>query len=145
MSDLISGEFEGRAVKTEFGANSKTSKPEVRVEMEVVGGPHAGKRFPYNGKLDDKSIKWTKMRMMAIGWAGNDVRTFSDDVAAKQLVVPFSVRIAEYAKPDGTISRWSSVDRIGGNATAPLKPLAAKEVDEMNAWFQAADAEDTPF
>src|SRR5580704_4012183 len=81
MSDLISGEFEGRAVKTEFGANSKTSKPEVRVEMEVVGGPHAGKRFPYNGKLDDKSIKWTKMRMMAIGWAGNDVRTFSDDVA----------------------------------------------------------------
>jgi sarcosine oxidase subunit beta len=25
--------------------------------------------------------------MMAIGWAGNDVRTFSDDVAAKQLVV----------------------------------------------------------
>jgi hypothetical protein len=142
MNDLIEGQFLGRAVKAEFGGNAKTGKPDVRVDMQVVGGPHDGKRFPYSGKLDDKSIKWTKMRMMALGWKGESVRTFADDVAAAQLTVPFSVRIAEFTRPNGTISRWASVDKIGGSAAAPLKPLSAKEIADADEWFAAADAED---
>jgi hypothetical protein len=146
MSDLLSGEFEGRAVKAEFGGNTRTGKTEVRVDMQIVGGPHDGKRFPYVGKLDDKSIKWTKMRMLQLGWKGVSASTFSDDVAAAQLIVPFSLRIAKYEKrnDDGTTKtiEWSSVDKIGASNAAPLRTLSAKEIEEADEWFGAADAEE---
>jgi hypothetical protein len=133
MADLFSGDFDARAVKPEIGA--KGSKPVVRVKMEIMSdGPHRGKRLDYEGKLDEKNIKYTKQHMIALGWQGRTVATFVDDVMKAAKVVPVEVRIAEYTRDDGSVSRWSSIDRIG-RAAAPLAPLAHDKVADVDSWF----------
>jgi hypothetical protein len=153
---LIEGEFTGRVAKAEFGGN-KDGKPQVRIEMEITEGEHKGKRFPFDGKLDEQNIKWTKIAMMAAGWKGGSVASFVKDVetaAASGLFLPFKVEIATWNKPDGSVKQWSSVRSIGRSA-APLAPLDADKLANVDRWFAevgdvgaaapAGDNNDLPF
>lgn len=133
---LIEGDFYGKAVRAEIGG-----KPvKVRIEMEVTEGENKGKRFPYEGKLDEKNIRYTKMAMMAVGWRGHSSKTFASDVAAAAVITSFKVRIAKFTRDDGSISEWSSVDKIGG--PPPLAPLDEQQLADVDRWF--AEAGDAP-
>lgn len=138
MAALIAGDFQGKAVKAEIGANPKSGKPEVRIDMQVTEGEHKGKIFNYNGKLDDKSIKYTKRDMVAVGWKGKDaVGTFASDVKAADKTVGFTVEIATWNKDDGTVKQWSTVRSIG-YTPPPLTKLDADKARDVNGWFDDA-------
>lgn len=130
---MIQGDFEGKCVKIEIGADSK-QRPMIRGEMEIVGGPNAGARIPYDGKLDEKGIKWTKADMLALGWQGKDVCTLTADVSSAAKVVPFKVEIARWQKDDGSVKEWSTVRSIG-RGVQPLAPLAEAKAADVNKWF----------
>jgi hypothetical protein len=135
MSDLFEGEFKGKAVDVEFGANPKNGKPCIRLKMEITDGQRAGTRLPYEGKLDERNIRYTKSSMVALGWQGKDVRTFVDDVTKAAKVVSFSARIATWDPQDGRpVRQWTSVGSIGF-AAAPLSKLESDKVADVNQWF----------
>lgn len=142
---MISGDFEGKCVRLEFGGD-KNDKPMIRGEMKVVGGPHDGATVPYDGKLDEKGIKWTRRDMLALGWQGKDIRTLIDDVKRADKTVPFRVEIATWNKDDGTVKQWSTVRSIGRSAQ-PLSQLSNDKLADVNDWFStaAADDESIPF
>lgn len=122
----------GRAVNIEFGADNQ-GRPRVRWEMEVLDGPHAGKRAKYSGKLDADNIKWTKRDMIAIGWKGKSVKTFVADAttaAADGKKVPFSAEIANH---NG--NQWTSAKMSGA---LPLAQLDASKVADVDKWFAEA-------
>lgn len=137
MAALFEGNCNGKAVNVEFGADGN-GKPRVRWEMEVVDGPHAGKRARYSGKLDLDAIKYTKRDMMTIGWKGQDVRTFVSDVAKAALVVPFTAEIARFER-DGKVNEWTSA-KFAGSAK-PLGELDADKVASVNRWFSEVPSE----
>lgn len=139
MSALFSGNCIGKPVNVELGLDSQ-GRPRVRWNMEVTQGDHKGKTANYSGKLDPDNIKYTKRDMMAIGWAGKDVKTFAADVAKANKEVPFVAEVVEW---NG--NSWTSV-KFGG-----AKPLAAADTEtlnKLNGWFSEADAggeSDAPF
>ena len=135
MAILFSGDCIGRAVNVQLGGD-KNGKPKVQWEMEVTEGEHKGKRAQYSGKFDADNIKWTKSHMKLIGWQGSDVRTFVDDVAKANLTIAFTAEVAEYERPDGTVSRWTSAKMTGA---LPLSALDAKKLDDVNRWFSEAE------
>lgn len=141
---MIEGDFTGKCVRIEIGQDGK-GRPVIRGDMQIVGGAHDGARVPYDGKLDEKGIKWTKRDMLALGWTGKDVRTLVDDVRKANKVVPFQVAIARWNKDDGTVKEWSSVRSIGGGAQ-PLATLDSKAINDVNDWFAKAGVDDSiPF
>jgi hypothetical protein len=132
MSALFAGDCIGKAVNVEFGEDNQ-GRPRVRWEMEVLEGPHTGKRAKYSGKLDPENIKWTKRDMIAIGWVGKSVKTFvADAMAASQAgrKVPFTAEIAEH---NG--STWTSAKM---NGALPLGKVADSKVAEVDRWFAEA-------
>jgi hypothetical protein len=130
----IEGDFNAKAVKPELGT-AKNGKPKVRIEFEIVEGPHTGKRVAYDGKLDEKNIKWTKLAMMAVGWQGKTAGTFEDDVMKAAKVVPITVKIVTWENPEtGKVSTWSAVDKIGRSAP-PLEKLAPEKLRDVDSWF----------
>lgn len=141
-SNLFEGEFQAKAVKPEFGSDNR-GRPKIRVEMEIVDGDRKGARVPYDGKLDADAIKYTKRDMIALGWAGKDVRTFVDDVLKAGKVVPITTRIARFDPQDGRpVREWTSVGRIGG--APPLAPIASDKIGDVNQWFAEAPELDAP-
>lgn len=143
MSQLFEGDFEGRCTKIEFGGD-KNGKPIVRGQMTIVGGPKDGTTVPYDGKLDEKNIKYTKQHLVALGWQGKDIRTLVDDVASANKSVPFRVRIARWEKPEGGVKEWISVDSIGFTAR-PLEKLDNAKLNDVNGWFAQAEDGAIPF
>lgn len=141
MATLFSGSgLNGKAVNVELGLDGG-GKPRVRWEMEVLDGEHRGKRASYSGKLDPENIKYTKRDMMRIGWKGQDVRTFIDDVKAAGLVVPFDAEIATNTYKDtGKTSQWTSV-RFAG-ASRPLAKPDDDKLRDMNSWFAEVPVEE---
>lgn len=127
----------GKAVDVEFGAN-KDGKPEVKWNMEVVDGPHAGKKASYKGKLDAEQIKWTKRDMIAIGWKGQDVRTFVEDVKSANKTVTFDAEIARWTNPrTNKEMQWTTARSIGFSSR-PLDKITDDKIANVNSWF--ADA-----
>ncbi len=134
-TNLIAGDFFGKAVKVELGR--KSGKPIVRITMQVGEGEHKGKSFDYEGKLDDSNIAYTKRAMAAVGWKGQTSKTFADDVKAANLTVPFTVEVAEWDPPDGRPTvRWSTVKRIGG--APPLEAFSDDDFAKADEWFASA-------
>lgn len=143
MSNLFETEASARAVRPEFGTTPK-GKPKIRVEFEIVDGDHKGKHVPWEGRLDEKSIKYTKRDMLAMGWQGKSVSTFANDVLAANKTLPIKTRIAEFKKDDGSVSRWTAVDRIGG--APPLEKADSDTTKSVDDWFAAAGNDDSlPF
>ncbi len=130
---MISGDFQGKCSKFEFGAD-KNDKPMIRIEMEVVDGASKGTRVPYDGKLNPDNIKYTKQALLALGWQGKDIKTAHADITTSPKTVTFKVEIATWNKPDGSVKQWSAVRSIGF-AAKPLAPLAAEKVANVNEWF----------
>lgn len=135
-ADLFEGEFEARAIKPEVGTN-KNGKPVIRVRMELLNGDRKGRQLDYEGRLDDKNIKYTKQHMIALGWQGRSVSTFADDVAKAARTVPVEVRIASFTREDGTVRQWTSIDKIGRFAPT-LAPLERSKIADVDAWFAEA-------
>jgi hypothetical protein len=136
---LIEGNFQAKAVSAELGTNKKGA-PELRVEFEIVEGPSAGRRVPYSGLFGEKSTKYTKQAMLALGWQGKGVSTAADDIMKAVKVVPIEVQIARWENPDtGKVSEWSTVRNVG-RFKEPLKPLAGSDLKDVDKWL--ADAGD---
>src|SRR5690348_15927102 len=108
MSNLFEGDFVGKASKAEVGL--KNGKAAVRIEMEVIEGDRKGRRANFEGDFSEKSIRFTKRAMLAVGWKGESIATFVDDVKKAALTVPFHVEIASWTRPsDGKFMQWSAV------------------------------------
>ena len=133
MAILFEGDCKGKAVDVELGANGQ-GKPQVRWNMLVTEGPHEGKKASFSGKLDPDNIKWTKIAMIAIGWQGKDVRTFVEDVAKADRIVPFAAEIVTFTKDNGKVSQWTSAKSIGYQAK-PLGALEKDKIADVNSWF----------
>lgn len=148
---LIAGTFQGKAVKgtAKIGRKGNGQTLLGFVELEIVDGEHKGKRFTFEGKLDDKAIKYTKRNLIAIGWKGQTSKTLTVDVDAALeagLVVPFDVEIATWNKPDGSVRQWSAVRSIGNFAPA-IAEANADDLAKVDSWFGevSADNSDVPF
>lgn len=134
MSSLIEGNFQAKPVSAELG-NNKKGAPELRVEFEIAEGANAGRKVSYSGLFNEKSTKYTKQAMLAMGWQGKDVRTAVDDIMKSPKVVPIEVQIARWENPDtGKVSEWSAVRNVG-RFREPLKPLANNDVKDVNQWL----------
>ena len=127
---LFEGTCIGKPVSVEFGGD-KQGRPVVRWEMEVTEGPHAGKRARYGGKLNEEQIKWTKRDMKLIGWKGDSVKTFLDDVKAANVTIEFEAMIAEHEGRQWTAARMTGA--------LPLSQLDKEKITEVDRWFAAAD------
>lgn len=136
MASLFEGDFVGRCVNAEVG--TRGNKPLVRIEMEITEGDKKGRRVAFEGKLDEKAIKYTKMAMVAVGWKGRTVVTFVEDVKAANVTVPFEVEIASYDPKDGTrVREWSTVRRIGTGGK-PLDAIDKDTAKKFDNWFAEA-------
>jgi hypothetical protein len=149
MAQLFKGTCNGKVLNPEIGTN-KRGVWTVKWEMEVVDGPHAGKRASYSGKLDEDGIKWTKADMLRVGWQGKSTRTFVEDVKAANKILPFSAEIATYEyKDSGKTSQWTAAKFNGGGA--PLKPFDNDKLGEVDRALAEAqdiatkDDSDLPF
>jgi hypothetical protein len=133
--------FEGtgllaKCVNAEIG--NRKGKTKVRMEWEIVEGPHTGKRASYDGKLDADNIKFTKRDMVAAGWQGKTSATFVDDVTKAAKPITIDVEIATHVYEDsGKRSEWSAVRRIGRSAE-PLEALDAQQLAKVDSWFAEA-------
>jgi hypothetical protein len=136
MALLIEGDFMGKAAKVEVGLDT-SNKPKVRIDVQLVGGQHDGKRFPYDGRLDEKNIRFTKAHLVALGWQGKTLRTLREDVERAALTIPVTLRIARFTRDDGVVREWTSVDKIGG--PPPLVDMPAEKMRDVDAWFAEAD------
>ena len=147
MAQLFEGTFQkGRIVNAEIGysGNSPRVKWDVVVEDD---GPHKGKVAKYSGKLEEKYIAYTKRDMIAIGWQGQSIRTFVDDVKRANKAVPFTAEIASFKRDDGSVSEWTSA-KFG--ASKPLDAPTADQERDLDRWFSQAGTagsgrEDLPF
>jgi hypothetical protein len=138
---LIEGQFYGRAIRGSAKIIKKTNGKTVAVaEIEVTEGEHKGKRFGYDGGLDDKGIKYTRRDLTGLGWKGVTAKTLTADVDAAidaGLTVPFEVKIASFKRPDGSLSEWSTIRSIG--RTAPqYEAVDDSKLDEVDRWFAEA-------
>lgn len=139
---LFEGDFHGKTIRADYGTD-KSGKPQLRVTLEITTeGERKGTQVQYSGSFKQESIKYTKRDMLALGWSGQSVATFVDDVlgaAAEGKTVPFQVRIAEWTDPKtGKLKRWLAAGSIGYEAP----PLNAP-TDDMNRrvdqWFAEDD------
>lgn len=135
-------EYIGRPTAPEYGKTTN-GKMEIRLYMEVVEGPLAGRRVKYTaGTKDPRSTAFAKRDLKAAGWQGVDIRTFVADVEkvyASGAKLPFTVRLARYNRDDGSVSEWWTVHTIGVSAV-PLVATAPADDDMVNQWF--GDVED---
>lgn len=139
-------EYIGRAVDPEKGKNPKSGKMELRLFMEIIDGPLAGRRVKWTANMKEpKTIAYAKRDMVAAGWQGKDVNTFVTDVVAATASgrkLPFVVRLASNGvREDGSPNEWWTVGSIGTGAT-PLVPTSSDDDSKMNSWF--AEAGDIP-
>jgi hypothetical protein len=140
---MITGQFYGKLIKGTAKVGGRSGKKLAFAELEVTEGEHKGKRFNYEGKLDEKGIKYTKRDLIALGWKGKTSATITADTDAAMesgLVVPFEVEIARWNKPDGSIKEWEAVRSIG---RAPMKvdELNTDELRDVDAWFAEVPVE----
>lgn len=150
---LIEGNFQAKPTRVELGINKK-GVAELSVEFEIADGPNAGRKVPYSGLFNEKSTKYTKAAMLAMGWQGKDARTAVDDIMKATKVVPIEVQIANWTNPDtGKTSEWSTVRNVG-RFKEPLKPLDSGTAKDVNQWLSdagdvgapsPANREDLPF
>lgn len=134
---LIQGNFMGKVSKAELGTNKK-GQPEFKVDFEIVGGDHNGRHLPYSGIFTEKAVKYTRAAMLELGWAGKDATTAVADIVAAAKVVPIEVTIAEWTNPDTReLRQWSTVRNVG-TYSAPLAPLEASALKDVNGWLAAA-------
>lgn len=137
---LIEGNFQAKPVSVELGLNKKGAA-ELSVEFEITDGPSAGRKVPYSGLFNEKSTRYTKQAMLALGWAGKDVTTAVKDIMSSAKPVPIEVQIARWENPNtGKVSEWSTVRNVG-RFKEPLKPLGGSDVKDVNQWLnEAGDA-----
>lgn len=137
MTQNIQGNFTARATKAELGRNKK-NLPEFKVEMEIVGGEHAGRKLTYSGIFTAKAVKYTKRALVELGWSGKDIATAPGEVLKDPKVVPIEVTIASWTNPDtGELREWSTIRNVG-TYSAPLEPLTPSDFKDVNSWL--ADA-----
>ena len=142
---LIEGNFQAKPVTVEFGTNKKGAA-ELAIEFEITEGPNAGRKVGYSGLFGEKSAKYTKQAMIALGWAGKDAATAVADITKAAKVVPIEVTIARWENPtSGKVSEWSTVRNVG-RFKEPLKPLASNDLRDVNQWLKEAGGDDSiPF
>lgn len=132
---LIEGNFQAKPVTCELGINKKGAA-ELSVEFEIVEGPNAGRKVGYSGLFGEKSAKYTKQAMLAMGWQGKDAGTAVADIMKSAKVVPIEVQIARWENPaTGKVSEWSAVRNVG-RFKEPLKPLAGGDLKDVNQWLR---------
>lgn len=118
--------FVGRVVNPQVGKYK--GKTKVSATFEITEGRHKGRRVQYDGKTDPENLGYTKRDMIAMGWKGEQSSTFATDVAAANLTLEFSVRIASYND-----RKWLSVGRIG--SALQLDALDRDEASELDRYF----------
>lgn len=135
---LIEGTFQGKVIPGTAKIGESKGKVLAVATLEVTEGDHKGRRFNYEGKLDDKSIKYTKRDMVALGWKGVKSSTVTADVDAAALTVTFDVEIARWTNPEGKLREWNAVRSIGGGGARQVDALDADKQRNVDQWFAEA-------
>lgn len=145
-------EYIGKPVNPEYGKVPGSGKMEIRLFMEILDGPLAGRRVKYVANTKDpKNTAYAKRDLKAAGWQGADIRTFVPDVTKmsesidearkdpkNNAGIQFSVRLARNTKDDGSVSEWWTVNTIGQGAI-PLAATGAEDDQMVNGWFTEAE------
>lgn len=141
---LIQGNFSGKAVKADLSTNKK-GQVELKIDFEIVGGEHNGRRLPYSGLFTEKAIKYTKRAMIELGASGKDAAAAPAEIMAAAKVVPIEVTVASWKKDDGSVSEWSTVRNVG-TYQPPIVPPDRSQISDVNKWLAEADTDSTiPF
>jgi hypothetical protein len=142
---MLSGIFKGKAVlegarKFELKKIVKDGKPVLKVSgnMIVTEGPNAGQTSSYDGKFDERSIRFTRRDLIALGWQGVTTKTLIDDITKAAKVVSFETEIATYNGRS-----WSAVRSIGYEPQ-PTEALTDDDFAKLDGWFGEVDARGNP-
>lgn len=145
---LIQGNFMGKATKVDLNKNKK-GQTELKIDVEIVGGDHNGRRLPYSGLFTDKAVKYTRRAMIELGWNGKALpvdpkaaqAALSSQILDAAKAVPIEVTIASWTNPEtGELREWSTVRNIG-TYQAPIVPPEKSDIVDMNKWLAEADDE----
>lgn len=142
---LIEGTFTGKAVPGTAKIGNAKGKVLASVTLEVTEGELKGRRFNYEGKLDQDNIKYTKRDLMALGWKGREaVKTLTSDVDAAQVVTTFEVEIARWQPPEpgAKMREWNAVRSIGRGGARQLEALDADQARNVDRWFAEVGGDD---
>ena len=104
----------------------------VRGDIVIVGGEFDGLTASYSGKLDEKSIRWTKRDLMALGWQGKTLRSLDGDLARANTIADVEIELAHYND-----RQWWSVRSIG-YVPASKEEVTSDDIDKMDGWFGEA-------
>ncbi len=128
-----------RALVGSSGSDDK-SYPTVRVEFEIVGGPDAGQRITYNGRIDARSAPYVAKDLKSVGWTGKDINSLASDVEASKIET--TIEIVHKQTKDG--ARTFPVVRSIGRGAKALAPMPKRDLDDANALLRAALGDDVP-
>lgn len=132
--------------------------PEVQISVKIDDGPDKGQMCTYEDQVNAKSALYVGRSCKAIGWAGKDLKTLSDDCNAwikatggKSTVEIRHFEIKRGKKFDkwvndgmrGPAPIWDKVNSIGRAGARAGAPLDGSLLADANDAMRSAMAADT--
>lgn len=108
MAETAEGTWKCKVLDGNAGPNEKNIMT-VRINAQITEGPSAGRRVTYENVVDNRSAKYVVMSAKAVGWTGQTLATFRDDIAA-----------------------W--IARTGGESTVEIRHLKIERGKRYDKW-----------
>ena len=113
----------------------------TRINVRFAEGPNAGRVGYYEDKVDARSALYVSRSMRAVGWQGNKLSTFAEDVAAwiKATGGKSTAEVKHIPTKKGTI--WDKINSIG-RGPKPMTQLQGDTLADAEEALRKAMAED---
>lgn len=144
MSDIAAGFWPCKVLDGFFGDNDK-NLPIVRINVELIDGPHKGMRQTYEELVNNKQGPYIARTCQAVGWRGVSMRTLKTDVAdwikSTGGISTVEIKHIEIKNGKKAGSVWAKPNSIG-RGPKPLKEASQENLSDVDAIMRAALAND---
>ncbi len=127
-----------------YGDNDK-NLPVVRINVELIGGPHTGMRQTYEEVVNNKQAPYIARTCKAVGWKCKSLSTLKADVSEWVKTTggesTLEIRHVEVKTGKRAGSVWAKPNSIG-RGPKPLKESTQENLYDADAAMQAALADD---
>jgi len=145
MADIAAGFWPCKVLDGFYGDNDK-NLPVVRINVELVDGPHAGTRQTYEEVVNNKQAPYIARTCKAVGWKCQSLSTLKADVAewvkATGGESTLEIRHVKVTTGKRAGSVWAKPNSIG-RGPKPLKESTQENLYDADAAMRAALAEDS--
>jgi len=107
----------------------------VRINAQIDEGPDKGRRVTYEDQVNNKSARYIAQSARAVGWTGDSLKTFRDDVDAwvKRTggVSTVEIKHIEIKTGKNAGKIWGKANSIG-RGPRPLKAPSRETIDDAD-------------